>query len=801
MASEYGCVVTGVGMVSALGVDAPTGFARLLAGDCGAQHVEKFRAAGLDHSVAAVIDRAPIEARLRSTGFSEAAVQALGWPVVLGLVAAREALVDAASNGAHTPGGSIKVPEPLENSPLLVACAVGDCAMVPNETATSDGDWRQVNPALPNTIDAYHHGGVVGRLANALGAKSEVLCLTSTCAAANYALGEGLARVRAGAPKVLVGGLEALSTLAFIAFHQIRALGDVGRPFDVHREGLLFGEGAGFLVLERQDLAESRHARMYATLRGIGYGNDAVHMVAPDMEARGAILAMRSALCDAQVDAQSVQYINAHGTGTHHNALMESRAIAEVVGRDVPVSSLKGAIGHTMAGAAALEAVVTVLALAGGRLPATTGCTEVEPACGVRILIQGEQATWPESLADPYGAIPQEPKVHRATELLNSDRTMAPPARPPPAERVSLNNAFGFGGNNAVSVFSGVERASLPSADLEQRRVFIHGGTAVAGSAFGREAVFKALHDVERGVFPEARVEYNPGDFLGRKGLRKVCKNALLLSSAVAYDLPQWPEGFFKPSEAGCIMGSVYPAYTGLCEALRAQQKGNATALSPMAVAFGAANAAPSWFLMRRGIKGYNGSISGGASCGLDAVRMGHDLVASGKIQTILSGGVDSHDAHIWQSYADRNLPTPMEMLSVLQLSATTQGAWAEVGGFASAFNAENPSEAVGAVLDELMTMDSVRAFGVGRILLNRQPTRLRTPDALSTVPVWVLPFPEGFAGASALLPLLAAASVANGPTRAPIPIFKNLPVNGCAQLALAWSDEGFVTGMLILPV
>ena len=219
------------------------------------------------------------------------------------------------------------------------------------------------------------YAGTALALAAALGVR-DVEIASAACVSSNVAIGTGLDLLRRGdSQHVIAGGGDSLSDFVISGFASLKALdAQPSRPFDGARRGLNLGEGAGFLVLEREDTARARGAHIHAWLDGYGLSADAVHMTGPDREGRGAARAMNAALGEAGLRADQIDFISSHGTGTVFNDLMEDRAIALSFGmRAIPVHSIKGAIGHTLGGSAVLEAVVTVRALETGIIPATVG--------------------------------------------------------------------------------------------------------------------------------------------------------------------------------------------------------------------------------------------------------------------------------------------------------------------------------------------------------------------------------------------------------------------------------------------
>jgi 3-oxoacyl-[acyl-carrier-protein] synthase II len=217
----------------------------------------------------------------------------------------------------------------------------------------------------------------------------------------------------------LAGGPDALSRLTYAGFNSLRAVDpDGARPFDRRRRGLSVGEGAAVLVIESSERAVARGARPYAVVRGYGVTNDAFHMTQPEPSGAAWERTLRAALADAGVAAAEVDYVNAHGTATEQNDAAECAAYVRVFGdrlAALPVSSVKGAIGHCLCGAGGLEAAITALAIARATAPPTARFAEPDPACPV----------------DPV------PGAGRPLEI-----------------RVALSSSFAFGGNSAVLVLA-----------------------------------------------------------------------------------------------------------------------------------------------------------------------------------------------------------------------------------------------------------------------------------------------------------------------------------------------------------
>ena len=243
-----------------------------------------------------------------------------------------------------------------------------------------------------------------------------VVSNATACASAGAAIGIAADYLRARhAHAAIAGGTDALCRLTYSGFNVLQAVdGEPCAPFSSRRKGITLGEGAAYLVLERWDDAAARGAQIIAELCGYGATCDAHHPTAPHEEGRGAEAAMRGALCDARSSAEAIDYINAHGTGTLLNDSSETKAIMAAVGTGVPVSSSKSYFGHTLGASGAVEAVITVLALANQIAPPTLRLESPAADC-------------------PLDYIPHTPRPMRMQH--------------------ALSNTFGFGGSNVSLLF------------------------------------------------------------------------------------------------------------------------------------------------------------------------------------------------------------------------------------------------------------------------------------------------------------------------------------------------------------
>lgn len=282
---------------------------------------------------------------------------------------------------------------------------------------------RKVSPFF---IPAMISNMASGMVAIEFGMQGPCFTVVSACATATHALGVSMRAIQYGEADVMVaGGAEAAVTpLSYAGFCQMKAMStsnDVpekaSRPFDTNRDGFVMGEGGGVLVLESEEHAKARGARIYCELAGYAATADAFHITQPDPEAKGLALAMRNALADAGVTPAQVQYINAHGTSTPYNDKFETLAIKKIFGdaaRTVPISSTKSMTGHLLGAAGAIEATACVKVIQTGELPPTINLENPDPDCDLDYI----------------------PNVKRAAKV-----------------DIAMSNNLGFGGQNAVVVF------------------------------------------------------------------------------------------------------------------------------------------------------------------------------------------------------------------------------------------------------------------------------------------------------------------------------------------------------------
>lgn len=280
--------------------------------------------------------------------------------------------------------------ETFANAASVIATGIGGLQSLIEQLGVMNE--RGANRVSPFLIPMMMPNAASAAVSMRFGTRGPCETITTACAAGTHAIGYAARLVASGRVDVAVaGGAEAVITPISIAgFGNMTALSSSGlsRPFDVDRDGFVMGEGAGVLILESFEHARARGANILAEIRGAASTADAHHLTAPDPEGTGAIECIRLTLRDAQLDPSDIDHVNAHGTSTPLNDRAEGEAISTVFGPGrPPVTSIKGYLGHSLAAAGALEAVVSVLTLQHQLIPPTLGTATVDPDIDVDVVL------------------------------------------------------------------------------------------------------------------------------------------------------------------------------------------------------------------------------------------------------------------------------------------------------------------------------------------------------------------------------------------------------------------------------
>ena len=395
-------VVTGVGIITSIGLSCSEFETGLFEGRCGIGPITLFDTSGFTAGVGGQVRHDNL-----ATAFNPREIKRISRCDLLGLIAAREALTSS--------GVDLDLADRERIGVVLGGGAGGMLEWERYRRRRWSGSKRNISSKLlsasPCTLTDLiaGHYGLLGTRAT----------ITTACSSSATSIGYGFDLIRSGDQQmVITGGSESLSELTFAGFNALRVMSsEACRPFDRNRKGLSLGEGAAILVLEALDHAMARGANVLAEVLGYAINSDAYHMTSPDPEAKGMQRVMIQALARSKVTPEQIDYVNAHGTGTQINDATETAAIKSVLGRDLAVSSTKSMVGHCLGAAGAIETVATVLALIRQMAPPTIHLEEADPDC---------------------------------------DLDYVPGCARSQAMRYALSNSFAFGGNNTSLVLGRV---------------------------------------------------------------------------------------------------------------------------------------------------------------------------------------------------------------------------------------------------------------------------------------------------------------------------------------------------------
>ena len=403
-------VVTGMGLITPLGVGVEENWKALCEGRSGIRKITRFQVSDLPSQVAGMVtDFDP--GRFLDRKEARRMDPFIQYAMVASILAVEDSGFVINEENAHRVG-------------VVIGSGMGGLQ-------TMEQAMDVVHDKGPDRISPFHVPMVIanlapGQVAIHFGATGPNLCITTACSSGTHSIGHGFRLIRHGySDAVIAGGTEASVTRMGVAgFCAMRALSKrndppeaASRPFEKDRDGFVMGEGAGIVVLEARDHAIRRGAKIYGEVIGYGENGDAYHVAAPSPEGRGAAFCMRLALEDAEIEPNHVEYINAHGTSTPYNDLVETQAVKAVFGthaEKLPISSTKSMTGHLLGAAGAVESIYTLLALQTGILPPTINYDTPDPACDLDYV----------------------PNKARRQAI-----------------QIAMSNSFGFGGTNGVLVF------------------------------------------------------------------------------------------------------------------------------------------------------------------------------------------------------------------------------------------------------------------------------------------------------------------------------------------------------------
>jgi nodulation protein E len=400
--------VTGIGVISAIGLNQEEFWHALRSGSCGIRPMESTDAAQLRFK-----NVAEVRGYLPTTEFQASELAFMDRFAQFAVLAAREAITQARVEWT---------PQLREKTAIVTGSCMGG-------RSSEEAGYRQLfqygkSRVHPLTIPLSMSNAGASHISMQYGIQGPAFTVSTACSSSAHALGQAFWMVRSGSvPLAIAGGSEApLFFGGLKAWEAMRVVSkDTCRPFSADRSGMILGEGGAMLVLEPFDVALARGVQPIAEMLGFGMSSDAGHITEPSSE--GAAHAMRSALCDAGLAPEQIGYINAHGTATEANDRTETASIRAVFGAHadtLAVSSTKSMHGHALGAAGALEAAATILALRNGILPPTVNFSATDPACDLDVI----------------------PNFARALSV-----------------EAGLSNSFAFGGLNAVLAFKAVNKS------------------------------------------------------------------------------------------------------------------------------------------------------------------------------------------------------------------------------------------------------------------------------------------------------------------------------------------------------
>lgn len=400
-------VVTGIGTITPFGVGVPLLWDALLEGRSAVRETEQAEW----RKWIPVSAQLPPDINLRDY-LSKKQLRNTDRFTQLGLIAASEAVHDA--NLAVNAEGGLQIDTPPHRMGVSVGTAYGGVQSLADGAATlARNAEKRMSPRLLSKSLPNATGGALAKKYNIRG---PVMTYTTACAASANAIGEAMHWIKRGETDiVLAGGAESLFTPAVLSgLQSAGAIATEGpadmrswsRPFDANRKGMAAGEGAAFLVLEDENHARERGASVYARLSGYGASNDAYHETAPSPDGEGAAIAMNKALGTADLEPANIDYVNAHATATPLGDKAESVALGKLFEANystVPVSSIKGVIGHMMGSAAAVESIAAIKTIETGWLPPTQHCSDPDPEAPPNLIREPIKESVAHVLSNSFG--------------------------------------------------------------------------------------------------------------------------------------------------------------------------------------------------------------------------------------------------------------------------------------------------------------------------------------------------------------------------------------------------------------
>lgn len=584
MSDKNRCAVTGLGLICALGDNVDECWENAVNGISGIRDVTVINTDGCYAKKGAVND----------TPNSELSDENYDRSSLLCIKATEEALKDAGI-----------VPEEGNRIGVIVGNCVGGAASIDSyftavkekgeENVPKEEILKMPASAIANNVSSHFGlGGITANIVNA-------------CAAGTISLSYACDIIRSGEAEVFVaGGSDAFTSLAFAGFHALHALDEQAcSPFN-RSSGITLGEGAGILVIESYEHAVNRGAKIYCEISGSGVSSDAHHITAPRPDGEGQMSAIKRAIANSGLNAEDIDYINAHGTGTAKNdeaEFLSLHTIFDGCGKDLSVSSTKSMTGHCLGAAGSIEAVFTVKAVQEGIVPPTAGYTSEDKA----------------ALAEKAGDIDFMPNDSKGKKL-----------------SYAMSNSFAFGGNNASIIFAKEgDNAEKPDKTTD-RPVYITGIGAVNSIIpDGEETSVKASVTSE---------DYKAHD-IKMAFYRKLDRfsQLQLLSGVKALADANFKVDETNENDIGIIIGTSDGPMTEIVNFQKNVIDNGTSGGSAFAFPNTVYNAAGGYFSIFAGIKGYNVTVANGWQAGLQSVCYAYDVIRNGEEKAMVAAGTDEN--------------------------------------------------------------------------------------------------------------------------------------------------------------
>jgi 3-oxoacyl-[acyl-carrier-protein] synthase II len=478
------------------------------------------------------------------------------------------------------------------------------------------GDMAGIDSRKLAATSIAHVANVV---ATVVGAKGPRVTFSSACASSTAAVGHAMDLIRDGrADLVVVVGADCVSHGIMAGFNSLGALSETRTAPFSEPIGITLGEGAGVFVVENGASAQARGANPVAEITGYALSGDAYHATSPDREGRGIEAAVRMALADAGLSTRDIDFVSAHGTGTEANDAAESQAMERLFGRDVPVSSSKSFLGHTLGASGIIEMIATIAVAEEGMIPPTASFSGLRPGC-----------------AD-LDYVPNAPRAHAV-------------------RRFACNN-YAFGGNNASTIVD-LRPGTAAIREAASQPVAITGAGAVAATGQGFDALLRGLgcgHPFEVAEADAARpVARVPGFAFSDPRLKTFVRASPMVRFAIEA-AGEAVGGLDAEKAAGCglIMGVVNAAQRNMERFLESVSGDTPELASPQHFSMTTMNAIGGQVAIAHGLKGYSTSLAGSWS----AAAYGFSLVNRGRQERVVVAGCDEVTPKLLDFYAAMGL-------------------------------------------------------------------------------------------------------------------------------------------------